>query len=257
MTEGYQTDSPVTDGPRSGSTNDLLSQMSTLESPVSDSLPSQDNFVGAPHVEPSSSLPVASVASRKPSAVSYNEPYDLNSIVPLTSVAGFITQIVDDGTEAEDDTRGIASEPSLNFSRKIWWDSLLSLYISPGSNRRQHLTPSERESAVLGITSDIRFLFRESNYWFSFFHISSFFGIYFDPAKRERLQPSLVLAMLAMSTFWQSSELGLGSNGREHALRFRDEAQGALDASFNAGWIDETLAQAAWVSQFLDVCLQV
>jgi hypothetical protein len=50
-----------------------------------------------------------------------------------------------------------------------------------------------------------------------------------------------------MSTFWQSSEVGYGKQGRERALRLRDEAQAAMDASFNAGWIDETLAQAAWV----------
>ena len=70
---------------------------------------------------------------------------------------------------------------------------------------------------------------------------------YFDPVQRERIQPSLVLALVAMSTFWQSSEMGLSRQGRDRALRFRDEAQSALDASFNAGWIDETLAQAAWV----------
>jgi hypothetical protein len=62
------------------------------------------------------------------------------------------------------------------------------------------------------------------------------------------MQPSLVLALLAIATFWQSSEIGNGSEGRERALRFRDEAQGALEASFNARWVDETLAQAAWVT---------
>lgn len=62
------------------------------------------------------------------------------------------------------------------------------------------------------------------------------------------MQPSLVLALLTMSIFWQSSEVDNGSSGRERALRFRDEAQGALEASVNAGWLDETLAQAAWVS---------
>lgn len=141
----------------------------------------------------------------------------------------------------------IGSEPSLNFSRKIWWDSLLSLYFSPTSTQLQALSVSQRESAARSITSDLRFLFRESNYWFCFFHIPSFFGNFFDPGRRERIQPSLVLALLAMSTFWQSSEVGYGKPGRERALRFRDEAQAAMDASFNAGWIDETLAQAAWV----------
>lgn len=189
--------------------------------------------------------------SKKLSPISYDDSFDLSSMVPLVNVfpnqsnGSRIALVDEDGNE--DNNPDISSTPSLNFSRKIWWDSLLSLYISPTANRRQALTPSQRESAAQGITSDIRFLFRASNYWFSFFHIPSFFGSYFDPTKRERIQPSLILALLAMATFWQSSELGLGRHGRDRALRFRDEAQSALDASFNAGWIDETLAQAAWV----------
>jgi len=121
------------------------------------------------------------------------------------------------------------------------------LYMSPDSSRIQNLTASQRESAAQKIISDVRFLFRTSNYWFSFFNIPSFFGNFLEPTRRERIQPSLVLALLAMATFWQSSEVGLGNAGRQKALRFRDEAQAAMDASFNAGWIDETLAQAAWV----------
>jgi hypothetical protein len=101
--------------------------------------------------------------------------------------------------------------------------------------------------ATQNITSDIRFLFKTSNYWFSFFHIPSFFGHYYDPVQRQRMQPCLILSVLALSTFCQSSDVGLGKSGRERAKRFRQEAQGALEASFNAGRIDETLAQAAWV----------
>lgn len=44
--------------------------------------------------------------------------------------------------------------------------------------------------------------------------------------------------------------MGYGEAGRTRALRFRDEAQASMDASFNAGWIDETLAQTAWVGIF-------
>lgn len=148
----------------------------------------------------------------------------------------------------------IASEPSLTFTRKIWWDSLLSLYLSPDYPHPQIFTTSQRDAAARTVSADLRFIFRESNYWFSFFHIPSFYGNFFDPARREWVQPSLVLALLAMSIFWQSSEIGLGSPGRERALRFRDEAQSALEASFNAGWIDETLAQAAWLLALFEVC---
>lgn len=187
----------------------------------------------------------------KTPSIAFDDAFDFTSLVPLSRFPlsrnvgrGFITQADEDG---DDDTPVIACEPSLNFSRKIWWDSLLSLYLSPTSTRRQSLTHAQRESATQGITNDIRFLFRASNYWFAFFHIPTFFGNYHDAARRERIQPSLVLALLAMSTFWQSSDVGFGHHGRDRSLRFRDEAQSALDASFNAGWIDETLAQAAWV----------
>lgn len=61
------------------------------------------------------------------------------------------------------------------------------------------------------------------------------------------MQPSLILAALALSAFWQSSEIEQGRKGRIRALRLREEAQSVLEASFNAGSIDETLAQAAWV----------
>ena len=61
------------------------------------------------------------------------------------------------------------------------------------------------------------------------------------------MQPSLVLAGLAVATFLRSSEINRGSAGRLRALWLRDAAQGALEASFNAQWIEPTLAQAAWV----------
>ncbi|GLB38529.1 putative GAL4-like Zn(II)2Cys6 (or C6 zinc) binuclear cluster DNA-binding domain [Lyophyllum shimeji] len=240
-----------------------------LPSPVeSDVLPSPVDFVPVPHVKGTPETCCAEVPhnplhpSRDIPDTSFldQDAFDLCTIVPLVrfphsrdTTHAYITPLDDDGNE-EEEPRPVSCEPSLNFTRKIWWDSLLSLYISPNSTRRQPLTLQERESAAQGITSDIRFLFNVSNYWFAFFHVPSFYANYFDPVKRDRMQPSLVLALLALSTFWQSSEVGLGHLGRERALRFRDEAQSALDASFNAGWIDETLAQAAWLLAMFEVC---
>lgn len=137
----------------------------------------------------------------------------------------------------------------------MWWDSLLSLYTSLQGGQSTHLTLAQRDTAAHGITDNIHFLFKASNYWFSFFHIPTFFGSYYDTIKREWIQPCLILAMLAISIFLQSSEIELGKVGRDRALRFRDEAQAALEASFNAGWIDETLAQAAWVGLYGSPCL--
>ena len=184
-----------------------------------------------------------------PCQITQYHAYDMTSITsPYADMnQSYISEVDENGQEQQDLVPEIGSEPSLIFTRKIWWDSLLSLYLSPTSKHLQVLSSSQRESAAQSITSDLRFLFRASNYWFSFFHIPSFFGKFCDPVKRERIQPCLILALLAMATFWQSSEVGYGKEGRERALRFRDEAQAAMDASFNAGWIDETLAQAAWV----------
>jgi hypothetical protein len=119
----------------------------------------------------------------------------------------------------------IVGQPSLDFSRKIWWDSLLSLYLSPNSMRLESFTASQRNFATQHITNDLRFLFRASNYWFSFLHAPTFFSNFYDPSRRELIQPSLILATLALATFWQSSEIGLGRSGRERALRFRDEVR--------------------------------
>ena len=192
-----------------------------------------------------------------PCQITQYHAYDIPSITsPYADISrSYITEVDENDQEQPVLVPEIGSEPSLIFTRKIWWDSLLSLYISPTSKHLQVLSSSQRESAAQSITSDIRFLFRASNYWFSFFHIPSFFGKFCDPVKRERIQPCLILALLAMATFWQSSEVGYGKEGRERALRFRDEAQAAMDASFNAGWIDETLAQAAWVRYHVLVAL--
>ncbi|KAJ7928051.1 hypothetical protein B0H13DRAFT_1969137 [Mycena leptocephala] len=141
----------------------------------------------------------------------------------------------------------IVGQPSLDFSRKIWWDSLLSLYLSPNSTRLESFSASQRNLATQHIAADLRFLFRASNYWFSFLHAPTFFNNFYDPSKRELIQPSLILATLALATFWQSSEI-------ERALKFRDEAQSAMEASLNVGWVDDTLAQAAWILAMFEIC---
>jgi hypothetical protein len=159
-----------------------------------------------------------------------------------------VPSIVAEEYDVEEEITDIVAEPSLDFTRKTWWDSLLSLYASPFSRSLVVLAQSERESAAREIKLDLQWLFRISNYWFSFFHFPTFFSTFDDPVRRAEMQPSLVLSLLAVSTFWKSSDFfGKGQEGRKRAMRFRDVAQGLLEASFNARWLDESLAQAAWV----------
>lgn len=119
----------------------------------------------------------------------------------------------------------IVGQPSVNFSRKIWWDSLLTLYAAPATMRLDGLSASQRNLAIQGITSDLRFLFRTSNYWFAFLHAPTFFNNFYDPSRRDKVQPSLIYAALAMATLWQSSEIELGQRGRDKALKFREEVR--------------------------------
>ncbi|KAG6897754.1 hypothetical protein C0992_011423 [Termitomyces sp. T32_za158] len=266
-------DSPS--GPHEPSTNDshtsANSSIMPLPSPASDILSTPLGFepiynpnrppvvcAGSSQDTLLDDLTLVGLFDKAPTACDQSDA--LSAVLPLSPVNhamdlshAYITTSLDENN-SEDGYSGVSCQPSATFTRQIWWESLLSFYISPDPDRRQNLTVAERASAAKGITSDIRFLFNTSNYWFSFFHLPTFNSNYFDPLRRERMQPSLILALLAMSTFWQSSEAGLGQFGRERALRFRDEAQGALDASFNAGWIDETLAQAAWLLALFEVC---
>ncbi|GJJ13286.1 hypothetical protein Clacol_007538 [Clathrus columnatus] len=133
------------------------------------------------------------------------------------------------GHSGEDENKWeeeIGPEPSLDYSRKAWWDSLIVLYL-PGEDKA--ITSRQ-------ILADLRF--------FNFC----------NPSERDKMQPSLVLAILAVSAFMTSSEIDQGSAGRMRALWLRDAAQSSLEASFNAQWVDPTLAQAAWLLALFEMC---
>jgi hypothetical protein len=61
------------------------------------------------------------------------------------------------------------------------------------------------------------------------------------------MQPSLLLSLLAISTYLQSAERPFPEESHRMAMLLRDEAQGYLEASLHARAIDVELAQAAWV----------
>lgn len=169
---------------------------------------------------------------------------------PHPNTSAYITSEEDDAYQHDEEHQyHLALEPSMDFARKTWWDNLLSLYHAPDvpAHLLGPLTFSQRETTAHTITADLRWLWRRSNYWFAFMHVPTFFGRLFDPAQHAQMQPALVLGALALATFLQSSEAARGEDGRRMALRLREEAQISLEASVTARWIDEDLAQAAWV----------
>ncbi|KAG6330724.1 hypothetical protein ID866_8364, partial [Astraeus odoratus] len=170
-------------------------------------------------------------------------------------VHGFVQPLhqVEERSEHSEEVATLTAEPSLEFTRKTWWDSLLAVY--GGFNSHTHVqTSTQRHQAGLHITSDLRFLLRTSSYWFSFINVPLFLSAVMNAEKRERMQPSLVYATLAIATLLQSSDVEMGRAGREKALKLRDAAQGALEASLCVRWVDEELAQAAWLLAFFEIC---
>lgn len=153
----------------------------------------------------------------------------------------------------EQESNDITPDPSVQFSRQTWWDHLLRLYAvcMPASYRSLPLGQPHHDTRVsqLEIIEDVRFLFKSSSYWFSFLNVPRFYNTFLDPVRRSRMQPSLLLSILAVSTFLQSTLRACPEENRRKALMLRDEAQAALDSSLCARAIDSELAQAAWVCQ--------
>ncbi|KAI0917327.1 hypothetical protein AcW1_007456 [Taiwanofungus camphoratus] len=167
-----------------------------------------------------------------------------------------VSYTLDDDTENLSDRPAIGAEPSIKFVRETWWDALLSLYSTPFDHPRGHLmplSPGLREAAIRHIIADFRSFFRHSCYWFAFLNATRIFDCLRGPDSRTSLQPSLVLAALAISTFYQSSEEGQGAQGRDRALKLRDEAQSAFEVSLSTRWIDENLVQASWLLAFFEI----
>ncbi|KAG8869351.1 hypothetical protein FRB97_001322, partial [Tulasnella sp. 331] len=151
----------------------------------------------------------------------------------------------------------IARAPSLEFSRATWWDCLLSTYTKLPNTP---YTISTRHSAASEISSDVCLFFKSAPLWLAFLNIPLFFDVFYHPELRTTVQPALVLSMLAYSKFIQSSSDPICKKGLEERERtwrqsvvLRDLAQASFEASYNAGWIDLPLAQAAWILALFEI----
>ncbi|KAH9846414.1 hypothetical protein C2E23DRAFT_578401 [Lenzites betulinus] len=150
----------------------------------------------------------------------------------------------------------IPTRPSLQFTRETWWDALITFYSSDdGSTPAEAmvLSADHRSTVMRSIVSDLRALFHSSLYWASFIHLPRFFDAVLNPARREHIQPSLVLAALAAGTLAQSSEAERGAVGRARAVRLLELADGALQASLASGWVDIGLIQATWLIAYFEM----
>ncbi|KAG8884786.1 hypothetical protein FRB97_003307 [Tulasnella sp. 331] len=152
---------------------------------------------------------------------------------------------------------GIGQEPSLHLSRDTWWDYLLHTYNihRPGS------VLLDRYQAALEVSQDVRAFFRIATLWLHFVNVPLFFDRFFHTEHRAALQPALVLSIVAYTKLLQSNQdtmvdqrsLDERNRAWKESVMLRDLAQGSFEASYNAGWIDIPLAQAAYILAFYEM----
>lgn len=163
-------------------------------------------------------------------------------------------------TAPSHDINDIIREPSLSFSRATWWDCLLQTYtirINPSPWPSEAAVASRRQEAAQEISQDVRSFFKLATIWLHFVNVPLFFDMFHHPEFRASIQPALILAVLAYSKLLQSNRYKVRGDRDaeqrdrmwEQSVLLRGLAQSAFDASYNAGWIDLQLAQAAWVSK--------
>ncbi len=169
--------------------------------------------------------------------------YTTNNSVITEAYIGFAQH------KFELDLSSITPDPSVQFSRETWFDHIRDLYAvsMPASYDVSSLGLTQYDGGISKIIEDVRFIFKVSPYWFSFLNVPRFYNDFMDPYRRSRMQPSLLLALLAVSRCLQSPEQECPAESHRMAMLLRDEAQGYLESSLHARAIDVELAQAAWV----------
>jgi hypothetical protein len=100
---------------------------------------------------------------------------------------------------------------------------------------------------IKSIADSTEYLFSDTGHWLSFLNVKYFLETLWHPEERIGIRPPLVLSILAMATLMKSSQAEYGAEGRDEALQLRDSAQAALETSWNSGWVDTMLAEAALI----------
>ncbi|KAG9006082.1 hypothetical protein FRB94_000987 [Tulasnella sp. JGI-2019a] len=153
----------------------------------------------------------------------------------------------------------ITHSPTLHFSRATWWDCLTDTYTLRPTNASISSSIS-RHDVVQEISRDVCGFFKSSPVWLSFFNVPLFFDMFHHTELRSAIQPSLILSILAYSELLQSEGDTKRKDPEERerswgqSVALRDLAQASFDASYNAGWIDLPLAQAAWILVLYELC---
>ena len=106
------------------------------------------------------------------------------------------------------DLSDITPDPSVQFSRETWFEHVRDLYAisMQAPNDSSSLGLAQRDSSTNQIIEDVRFIFKSSYHWFSFLNVPRFYNNFMDPIRRGRMQPSLLLSLLAVSRAFSKAQ---------------------------------------------------
>ncbi|KAG8885312.1 hypothetical protein FRB98_001851 [Tulasnella sp. 332] len=149
----------------------------------------------------------------------------------------------------------IGQEPSLDFSRATWWDYLLQTYTFRPPYPDSIVIVRNYQDPAREISQDVRRFFHVATIYLHFINVPLFFDMFHHKELRTSIQPAFILSILAYSKLMEHylHVNGSGQDDEEgerlwiQSISLRDLAQSAFDASYNAGWVDLPLAQAAWI----------
>lgn len=153
----------------------------------------------------------------------------------------------------------IGQEPSLSFSRATWWDYLLQTYTFRTTYPGSSVIARSHEDSAREITQDVRRFFQVASIYLHFINVPLFFDMFHHKSLRASIQPAFILSILAYSKLLEHylHVMGSGQDDEEgeriwiQSIALKDLAQAAFEASYNAGWVNLHLAQAAWVRSAL------
>ncbi|KAJ4491023.1 hypothetical protein J3R30DRAFT_3277042 [Lentinula aciculospora] len=127
------------------------------------------------------------------------------------------------------------SSPTMESAQHDWWTRFLTTH------------SSDQKTRIEDIAGNAEYLFSDTGHWISFLNLDYFVETLWHAENRYTIRPPLILSILAMATLMKSSQAEYGIKGREQALMYRDSARSALDSSWNSGWVDPMLAEAALI----------
>ncbi|KAJ3848015.1 hypothetical protein EV368DRAFT_50103 [Lentinula lateritia] len=137
------------------------------------------------------------------------------------------------------------SSPTVESAQHDWWARFLTTHsIGDIAADAEYLWVYHVQDIFIDINV---YSFSDTGHWLSFLNLDYFLQTLYHPEDRLAIRPPLILSILAMATLMKSSQAEFGIKGRERALMYRESARAALESSWNSGWLDPMLAEAALI----------